>query len=758
MKLFLKVLLIILGFSTLLVAVSSLTVVFAGNSDYQRCKTTSTCIIGEFLYDDNYQPIVDATCTLTSRDPSGEIFLNSVSMTATTDGWYSYTLDTTGQTEGLYRSQMCCTTESDYLCLDKSFYIGPSYLSTSEVAGAVWNAQPTAYQEPDTFGANLQNPVATAGAIWSYSTRTLSSFGDLISEIWNYSTRSLTSFGSLVADIWNNATRTLTGTGLENGELATKSLLETATQSAVLSIKTTDDYDLGDIIGYVDTLETLVGSASDTSSASTLFGKIKEVKETVDQLTTIDTNIDVLISKWGSYDAEDIYDKVKNLSSEISAINTVSNVSSILSLTQTNTTNMTELKNKVLAMKAVVDVNRTLLEKVSNQPIIKTWLEEGSIVFKTLITNPSTVTSQTVPLKYYLPREIKKENIIKMDDELKIDYDASQEALYVSGEFQLGPNESKLISVEVEDIWKISEEEVNSLRKQAEELLKPLKGTSYFAQGSLVKTDRDLYLEKILRLQKEANTPQGRIRAFREAKTEMQIVNEKLNTMKTLVASAGSMGTMFGFIGGVQTLGVWGLIIVLVAGFVFLAFYIRMLSLQQHNHIERGYGIKAMAVIDFWQPIRPFLNKKVLKIVVIAFFAAGLSLFVINFITARVNKNNLPTVVNTSKEKAATITPTPTVTPKPEKTEQEEIQVNDEKQVLGTATKNSKVKVVVPEDNAVNIRKEPSLNSEVIGKFWLTREVVVISEKDEWVEIKVNIEKDGTKYSDGWVNKKFIEE
>ncbi len=731
--------------------------VLAGNADYQRCKINSNCIIGEFLYNDNYQPITDATCTLTSRDPSGEIFLNAVDMTAAAeaDGWYSYTIDTTGQAEGLYRSQMCCTSGSDYLCLDKSFYIGPSYLSTFDVAGAVWNAQPTVYQEPDTFGANLQNPVLTAGEVWNYSSRTLSSFGDLISEIWNYSSRSLTSFGTLVADIWNNTTRTLTGATLDSGELATKSLIESTAQSAVLSIKTADDYDLGDIIGYVDTLETLVGTASDTSSSSTLFGKIKGVKETVDQLATIDTNIDTLISKWGSYSASDIYDKVKNLSSDISAINTVSNVSSILSLAQNNETNVKELKNKVLAMKAVVDVNRTLLEKVSNQPVIKTWLEEGSIIFKTLITNPSNITSQTVPLKYYLPREVKKENIIKMDEGLKVDYDASQEALYVNGEFKLGPNETKLVSVEVEDIWKISEDEINSLRKQAEELSKPLKGTSYFAQGTLVKSDIDVSLDKILQIQKEANTPQGRIRAYREAKAEMQIVAGKMETMKTLVASAGSMGTMFGFIGGVQTLGVWGLIIVLIAGFVFLALYIRMLSLQ-HNYIEKRHGIKTAVVIDFWQPIRSLLNKKVLRIAVITFLTAGFSFFLINFITTRVNKNNLPALINTEKEK--TKTPTSTVTPKPEKTEQEEIQVNDEKQVLGTATKNSKVKVVVPENDAVNIRKEPSLNSEVIGKFWLTREVAVISENDEWVQIKVNIEKDGTKYSEGWVNKTFIEE
>ena len=727
--------------------------IFAGNPDYQRCKTNSTCIIGEFLYDDNYQPIADATCTLTSRNPSGEVFLNAVSMTAASDGWYSYSLDTTGQTEGLYRSQMCCTTGTDYLCLDKSFYIGPSFLSTSDVAGAVWNAQPTGYQTADTFGANLQNPVLTAVEIWGYSSRTLSSFGSLIAEIWSYSSRSLTTFGTLVSDIWNSATRTLTGAGLTSGELATKTVIESATQSAVLSIKTSNDYDLGDILGYVDTLETSVGTATDTSSTSTLFGKIKGVKDTVDQLSTIDTNIDSLVSKWGSYDAEDIYDKVKNLSSDISAVNAVSNVSSILNLAQNDATNMTDLKNKVAAMKAVVDVNRTLLEKVSNQPIIKTWLEEGSIIFKTLITNPSKIASQKVPLKYYLPKELTKEDIIKLDEGLKIDYDASEEAWYVSGEFELTPEETKFLSVEAVDIWKISEDEVASLRKQTEELSKPLKGTSYFAQGTLVKSDIEASLDKVLRLQKEATTPQARIRAYREGVAEIKLVQGKLETLKTLVASAGSMGTMFGFIGGVQTLGVWGLIIVLIAGFVFLGIYTRRLNPPSTNIPDIKLENETERNLNLEPPRKNLFRQKLITIILIGTMSAFLSFFV-GFFFINKNKNILV------KEPEISPIPTPASIPLPkeENKENQEIQINEEKQVLGTEDKqNLKVKVIVGEES-VNIRKEPSLEAEILGGFNKTEEVFKLDEVTDWIKIKVNIKRGGIEYTEGWVNKMCIEE
>ncbi len=317
----------------------------------------------------------------------------------------------------------------------------------------------------------------------------------------------------------------------------------------------------------------------------------------------------------------------------------------------------------------------------------------------------------------------------------------------------------KIFTVEVKDIWKISEEEVNSLHKQVEELLKPLRGTSYFAQGTLVKSDIDVSLDKILRLQKEANTPQGRIRAYREAKTEMQLVAGKIDTMKALVVSAGSMGTMFGFIGGVQTLGVWGLIIFLIAGFVFLALYFRMLSLQQYHSLKDDQAGKGTTVIDFWAPVRPLINKKLLKIIIVAFLTTGFTLFMINFLTTKIPQNNLPAALNEPKgESTKTPTPAPTAPPEKEASEKEEIQITDEKQILGTNTKISKVKVLVPENEGVNIRKEPSLASEIIGSFWSTQEVVKISEEDEWIAIKIDLEKEGNKYQEGWVNKKYIEE
>ena len=136
---------------------------------YQQCLTSSTCTIGEFLYDDEYQPQTGAICTLTAKYPDGSDFL-SASASATADAWYYYDA-AIGTTEGLYPANLCCTSGSDYLCLDKSFEV------------------------------KVDSTTLTAADVWASSSRSLTSFGSVAADVWNNSTRSLTTFGDLVSNV-----------------------------------------------------------------------------------------------------------------------------------------------------------------------------------------------------------------------------------------------------------------------------------------------------------------------------------------------------------------------------------------------------------------------------------------------------------------------------------------------------------------------------------------------------------------------------
>lgn len=726
--------------------------VMAAGSEYRSCQTSSTCTVGEFLYDDSYVPITTATCTFTSRYPNGTLFLNAVNMSSGTDGWYYYDIST-DTTEGVYRSQICCTAGSDYLCLDKTF----------EVEAA--------------SGSNL-----SAADIWNYPTRSLTSFGTLVSDIWSYSSRSVNSVSSLVSSIWSNSDRTLTSNTLTNGSLATESnvdavesqinsldskvstvenkvdtvdskvdTIETSTSTTNTNSNTTiqnitsienkldtvtaqqaetnqlleqivnepiietfieegstptleakikatreianqlysDTQHLKGRIGLIasswssipsddarnevtlisrtlgttspdpqaeslsgqiswlskvwknpvidqlaaesqrvtantelaqqifrtvgkspsvqsefsqslesiQNLEELIGNSSDDIESQTLFGYLKQMEFMAQSLDEYALALDELLENWDSYSQTEREKTLSSLSRKILAINQLPDA---LAVVDESYTQKKDLQNKALALRAIVSINQALLAQNPEDTAKFIWLENGSIVFRSLVTNPSKTLTQKVPIKYYLPKEVTQEDVILLDDDLKLEYDANEDAIFVSGEAELGPEETRTFSVEVQDIWRISDEEILALRKQTETLFQPLKDTSYFAQGATLKADIDVSLDKIIRLQKEAQTPEARIRAYRLAQIELNGVYEKLESLKTLVSSAGSVGTVFGFVGGVQTIAVWGLIIILVAGFVFLGLYIRIMTqgAQAKKPLQKKAAPKPSAAKD----------------------------------------------------------------------------------------------------------------------------------------------------------------
>ncbi|MEK9169916.1 MAG: hypothetical protein AAB788_04190 [Patescibacteria group bacterium] len=608
----------------------------AATADYQRCKIGSTCIIGEFLYDDNYNPIATASCVLTTRDPGGSVFINSASMSATTDGWYSYDVNTTSQTEGLYRSQMCCTTAPDYLCLDKSFYIGPSFLSASEVENSVWDASTSAHVTPATFGNNLQKPVLLAAEIWGYTDRTLSGFGTLISDIWSYSTRSLNGFGTLITDIWENDTRTLTSADLGDGE----------------------------------------------------------------ELATLET-----VEKT-SYSVVD------------------------------NATSQNGNKN------AVDSLN----------------FGRGTINFEITVTNPSPLISQRVPFIYYFPSEVKKEDIIKVDEKLittsnnkqVLGVSTDNTALFVSGEVLLLPLAKKIYNVEIKDVWTLAKEEIESVRVQAKNLFEPLKNTSYFAQGATLKSDIDVNLDRAWLLQKNPLNPQEKIENYRRALAEFNLAKDKIDSLKTLVAQAGSAKSLFGFIGGIQVASVWGLILVFIAGFVFMILFMKSQEKKQPIH-SSDKQIETITENRFFN----FFHRHKIKVLVIALiFVTGILL---GNLFSPDGKNKLAVAQRSIEKIKISLAPTPTF----------KLTVSPSPVVLGLSI-NNKIFAVVPSGSSVRIHSQPLLQSETVYMLKSTATVNKLQEMPDWIKIeipedKISSESAIVKESSssgivGWIAKEFTQE
>jgi len=383
----------------------------------------------------------------------------------------------------------------------------------------------------------------------------------------------------------------------------------TAIQTVTNSILTKwGSYSAGDIIGYVNTLEDYLGDPDDASSSETVFGRIKEVKESIgtggtidlvysqvqethDKLVEVQTELGFNGKSTTAYDEMvDIKENIDEVNDDLSTLDTnttsiatsvtsVSNslktvtdrigqvsVDSFTQLFEVKKTDIDYLKNKVIELKAVADINRQLMEKTVNEPVVKVIMEWGSVIIKFVIVNPSSSTAQKIPFKAFLPKEAKQEYIMDLGG-LTLNYDATTEQYYVTADIALKAGESIIRSVEIKDVWTISDDEVASLRKQSEELSNGLKSTSYFAQGLTLKTDINTRLDKVARKQKDNNaTPQDHILAYRENQEDLKAVNENIKGLKDLLLSSSAGSNFLASIGGIQTFSTWGIVLVLIFG------------------------------------------------------------------------------------------------------------------------------------------------------------------------------------------------
>lgn len=593
----------------------------AAASTLDQCAANGDCTISV--------PVSTATCVLTSSYPDGTSFLSGQVMADTGDGSYKHVF-TAPATLGNYKTQACCTSGTNYQCMDKSF----------EVVA-------TAAQRP--------TPGVT-GAVLGYSTRSLSGFDILLGEVWSYASHILTKSPSVqpvkqladtsifeitqdqipdlgvkmdnsnqvLAQAYIDQQRVLSRIGLvalkwnemptdevitnitEVGKLlgdekdiiwlkkawgwsemegalgqiqAAKSSLTSIPSLLVTSGKSPAAFnELKSALKNLEAAEALIGNDTNQAGERTAYGQFKQVQGLATAWKDKEVKLSKILENWSdTSETDSIYKEVMTLNQIPKADQVVSN----------------KLKNRILGLQAVVETNQQLLARDQGSILTHTWLEESSITFKTLIVNPSKLISQDALVKYYLPSEVKPENILGHDAGVEVKSDSTKNQLYVEGKITVGAGETQTLQVKVSDIWQITATQIDSLRKQVTELSKPLAKTSYFTQGVTLASDTNASLDKVVSLEKAAVTPQQQIRAFREANVEMANVAEQIAKLQGLATQANSTWP--------KVVGVGSLIAVVVAGFVFLATHRRTNTIAPVSKIEVQKSYKEL----FAQKLQP---------------------------------------------------------------------------------------------------------------------------------------------------------
>ncbi|MFB3918434.1 MAG: hypothetical protein ACE14U_00010 [Candidatus Velamenicoccus archaeovorus] len=163
---------------------------------------------------------------------------------------------------------------------------------------------------------------------------------------------------------------------------------------------------------------------------------------------------------------------------------------------------------------------------------------EANIVVRATVANPSPTERRTVPFKSYLPKEIKPENIVEMGD-LNIAYDTKESAYYLYKDYDLAPRESVLVEIELEDVWKIPQDELASIRSEADKVVKLLQDTDYADRANYLRESITRKLDEIEHKQEVVNpNPGGYISDYRDNLKLLDQVKADLQAAKTLMTEA----------------------------------------------------------------------------------------------------------------------------------------------------------------------------------------------------------------------------
>ena len=171
-------------------------------------------------------------------------------------------------------------------------------------------------------------------------------------------------------------------------------------------------------------------------------------------------------------------------------------------------------------------------------------MAEANIVIRSVIVNPSDTAKRKVPFKAYLPKEVKPENVISMED-LDIAFDPVEGAYYVFKEYDLGPKETVSVEVEMQDVWKIAQTEIDFYRGEVRALVKTLSNTDYVDRVNYLSSSIESKLNQIEFRQKVSNpTPGGYISDYRENVRLLESVKVDIAAAKSLMSEVKGIAPM----------------------------------------------------------------------------------------------------------------------------------------------------------------------------------------------------------------------
>jgi hypothetical protein len=166
----------------------------------------------------------------------------------------------------------------------------------------------------------------------------------------------------------------------------------------------------------------------------------------------------------------------------------------------------------------------------------------ASVLLKIRAINPSQTERQKVEVKAYLPKPATPDDVIRRGD-LEISYDHPTQSYYVHGETELDPGENRTYEVELQDIWLLREETLDTLGAHAQSLADAVRGTEQGAPAARVRETVEAALRTVRERQKAYDVtlarPADHIRAYESNLETLTQVRKDIGLLENLALEAG---------------------------------------------------------------------------------------------------------------------------------------------------------------------------------------------------------------------------
>ena len=177
---------------------------------------------------------------------------------------------------------------------------------------------------------------------------------------------------------------------------------------------------------------------------------------------------------------------------------------------------------------------------------------DASVTLKVSASNPSEFQEQTVPIKSYLPKGIRPENVLDTGG-LEVGYDVKKGQCYVRKEVVLPAKESVSYNVVIDDIWLVNEEDLERRRNYTYKLRDQLLRSDYAGTAKAVAGEIEAMIQSVRDKQEEnlveKVAPVEHIGAYELNQETIARIKESIGVLESLVialvkggASAGSGG------------------------------------------------------------------------------------------------------------------------------------------------------------------------------------------------------------------------